>query len=590
MTFKQGQTSIEFLVLLAISTFILIAVVVISNEQVGGIRIAKEESDATNAIRDISSAAKEVYAQGEGAKKQVYVVLPSSYEANESLIENQSIKIRSRGTDYISIEDFDVHGNLPSTSGAHWIWVISEENRVRIGYAMLSLSKNSIYLVMDRNTSASTSFSVENIWGSEFTVSTNQTWNDSIVTMDRNPSSNFNLGDGEQQTIELSFSAGETAVGYYTGNIYLTADDGSGNNETIRLPVTIDVIAYQTRVASPPLNVTPDFWGETVSEGDDVNETFTVCTNDETSLTSVTFTPSSGSPGDWIGNTSAIGAMDVSSCEEKTLTMEIPNGTLSGTYEGTITVVGQGVEDATDTISVFVAILDSGAAGVTLGENGSCNCPVGMNYGTTPLCHCEAATVYVLNGLIVGGPDDGEIFLGILRGGSGEDIIAGTNGSDIISGGTGNDKICGLDGDDVISGENGNDIIDGGDGADTIDGGGAGDVIYGKGGNDIITGGQGNDEIDGGEGDDTIDGGNGNEVIYGGEGNDVINGDDGTDTICGNGGSDTIDGDDDNDILDGGTGTDTVDGDDDSDTCYRGETMISCESQPGGNYTICGPS
>ncbi len=587
---KKGQTSTEFLVLLGIALFVLLVMVFISNAQLGDISTLKEQNDAKNAVRDLSSAAKDVYAQGEGAKKKVYIVLPSSYDPDASMIQNHSILLNARETDYIAIKGFEVHGNFPGTSGAHWVWVISEGNRVRIGSAMITTSKNSIYILVDRNESSMTSFSIGSIWPSEITVTPATTWTPADVTASMDPSVSFNLNGGEDQTIELTFTANENAVGYYNGEISFAADDGFGNDETITIPITVEVVRYETTVADAPLTVIPDFWAENMEAGDSAEKTFSICTNSDTSVTGVIFSMVGGSPGDWIGNTTALGAIGVDSCEQKIFTLNVPNDTSAGTYEGTITVTGTGVAGAEDTITLYIAIqeTETGSCELGVGGNLTCNCPVGMNYLDTPSCNCQAATIYVSGGVIVGGPDDGNPFVGTLRGSSGEDIIAGTNESDIIYGGTGNDRICGLGGDDVIYGENGNDILDSGEGSDTIDGGGAGDQIYGKGGDDILLGDQGNDAIDGGDGADTITGGTGNDEIYGGSGNDIIDGSDGTDIICGNSGNDTMLGDDDNDILDGGGDTDTINGGDDSDICYRGETMTSCETQHSGDYPNCG--
>ncbi|MFH1260557.1 MAG: calcium-binding protein [Candidatus Micrarchaeota archaeon] len=586
----RGQVSTEFLILLAITLFVLAVGIVITNEQIGDISKIKEQNDAKNTVMDISTAANEVYAQGEGAKKQIYIMIPSSYDPSASYIENNTIRLNIRGTDYASIEDFEVHGSLPGTSGAHWIWVVSEGNRVRIGDVMISTSRNSIYLLVDRNSSASTSFSVECIWNSSITVTPTTTWTAGDVTIETNPTLGFDLDPDDSQVIMLTSTANGNAVGYYSGNIKLNVHDDYGHNETITIPVTVEVVRYEVTVAEPALSVTPEFWGETLSIGETADELFTVCTNSETEVTSVIIAPSTGEPGDWVGNTSNVGPILQDSCETKLLSITVPNGTAADSYYGSIHFTGQGAENAEDTISIYVSVpAESGSCEIGEG-NLTCNCYVGLDYLSVPTCNCEPATVYVLNGIIYGGPDNGQTYAGTLRGGSGIDIIAGTIDADIIYGGTSDDKICGLEGDDTIYGENGNDIIDGGSGDDVIDGGGGGDHIYGKEGNDNIIGGQGNDEVDGGSGDDIISGDDGTDIIYGGTGNDIITGGASNDMVCGNAGGDIINGDDGSDELDGGTDIDTIDGGIQGDTCYRGETLTSCEWQTTEALYWCGPS
>jgi Ca2+-binding RTX toxin-like protein len=103
-----------------------------------------------------------------------------------------------------------------------------------------------------------------------------------------------------------------------------------------------------------------------------------------------------------------------------------------------------------------------------------------------PTCNGKPATIYVLNGKIVGGPDDGQPYTGMLRGTDGDDVIVGTSGDDQIFGGAGNDTICAGPGNDEVRGGPGNDYIEGGPGDDLLRGGP---------GMDTIEGGPGSDEI-----------------------------------------------------------------------------------------------
>lgn len=59
--------------------------------------------------------------------------------------------------------------------------------------------------------------------------------------------------------------------------------------------------------------------------------------------------------------------------------------------------------------------------------------PLGWNVlhsrlSPAPTCHGLPATIYVRNGRIVGGPDHGKRYRGVLRGTPGNDVIVGTEG------------------------------------------------------------------------------------------------------------------------------------------------------------------
>jgi hypothetical protein len=112
-----------------------------------------------------------------------------------------------------------------------------------------------------------------------------------------------------------------------------------------------------------------------------------------------------------------------------------------------------------------------------------------------PTCDGQTATIYVnAQGVIVGGPNNGQTYTGKLNGTSGADVMVGTNGDDEIAARGGNDRVCARDG---------NDEIEGGPGSDRLFGENGNDELAGGGGNDTMTGGPGADRFRGGTGTDT---------------------------------------------------------------------------------------
>ncbi|MGH8575411.1 MAG: choice-of-anchor Q domain-containing protein [Gammaproteobacteria bacterium] len=104
-----------------------------------------------------------------------------------------------------------------------------------------------------------------------------------------------------------------------------------------------------------------------------------------------------------------------------------------------------------------------------------------------PVCSGRTATVYVqTTGVITGGPANGLVYNGRLRGTTGVDVMVGTAGNDILVGSRGNDRICGLGGRDTLRG---------GAGRDTLRGDAGRDQLVGGGGFDRCTGGPGRDRF-----------------------------------------------------------------------------------------------
>jgi VCBS repeat-containing protein len=90
-----------------------------------------------------------------------------------------------------------------------------------------------------------------------------------------------------------------------------------------------------------------------------------------------------------------------------------------------------------------------------------------------------------------------------------------------IEGGTGSNIVVADGADQYIVLGPSDDTIHGGDGNDTVGSLAGNDVLYGDGGNDTVTGGDDNDTLYGGTGDDILSGDAGNDSIDGGDGDDT---------------------------------------------------------------------
>ncbi len=200
----------------------------------------------------------------------------------------------------------------------------------------------------------------------------------------------------------------------------------------------------------------------------------------------------------------------------------------SGEPSACTTTCGDGIVAGAETCDDSNTINGDGCSAVCQVEPVTCN-------GLTP-------TISVQNGIIVGGPQNGQAYLNALTGTAGDDVIVGTIGLDSIKGMGGHDTICSLAGTDKIEG------------------------------------GAGNDWMNGGAGNDTIDGGTGTDTLIGLTENDTLKGGTGADTLCGGAGSDSVQGGNDGDALDGGPDSDTVKGEAGTDACHRGELYNTCES------------
>jgi uncharacterized repeat protein (TIGR01451 family) len=137
-----------------------------------------------------------------------------------------------------------------------------------------------------------------------------------------------------------------------------------------------------------------------------------------------------------------------------------------------------------------------------------------------PMCNGLSATVYVQGGLIVGGPNNGQTYFGILNGGNGGDVIVNTNSVGVINGGNGDDTICAASGASSINSGNGADYISVGNGSGSIDSGNGNDTIITGSGPVAysVNSGSGDDTVFLGTGAGSIDGGSGSDMCTAGNG------------------------------------------------------------------------
>jgi hypothetical protein len=354
--YRSGQVSVEFLQILAVSLLVLMLFLAISQNTQSDINQVKESSDAQNTISDIAGAAKEVYAQGLGAKKKVYVTIPDGVEPEKTYVANKSIRLNVAGSDYTGLETFDMHGTIPTNPGGHWIWVVSEGNKVRIGYGMISLSRQTLLVSMIPNSTKTKSFDITNIWDEEIKVELSDNWNyaDISYVLDRNYDY---IEDNASVSFEATFKSNDKAIGFYLSEIEIIAKEGN-NKEHIKMPIIVQVLAREEERA--PLTVIPPIFNATLNWTDSVNKSFQVCTNEVTSVTGVNFEPSFGEPGDWSESTTPLGPIGPDSCSPKVIGIFVPNGAALGNHTGFVEVIGKGAADAKDSIVLDIEVGGTG--------------------------------------------------------------------------------------------------------------------------------------------------------------------------------------------------------------------------------------
>src|SRR3989344_2064078 len=117
---EKGQASVELLVILAAALVVLISIISFSNNSITDLNKEKLVQTAKTSVNDLKNAANDVFAQGVGAKKQVYFVVPEGVNQPSSGIIGQSIVLNLLGSDIYAKANTQITGQIPTTTGGHW--------------------------------------------------------------------------------------------------------------------------------------------------------------------------------------------------------------------------------------------------------------------------------------------------------------------------------------------------------------------------------------------------------------------------------------------------------------------------------------
>ncbi|MEW6295684.1 MAG: hypothetical protein AB1467_05330 [Candidatus Diapherotrites archaeon] len=352
MVKMRGQSSIELIIIFAVSLIALLSIIALANNNIIGLNSQREKDDALTSVNELAQAVKDVYSQGPGAKKLVFIRIPNGIDPSKTLISNRTINFNVSGSDIFASTDVDVYGSLPTEPGGHWLWVTSAENFVRIGSTSIQLSVQSIYTQMLQSTTKTESITITNLGKSSINFSLSKDWNNTAVTLSLSDSS-FILALNQSKIVDLNFTASSSAVGNYVGTLNIIGTYGS-TTENLSVPLNAEVLVQGGPQSY--LVVVPNYFTDTISAGSSSTKTFTVCNTSDSVMANVSFTPSAGAPGSWVESITSISPLSAQSCQSKLITVLVPAGASSGIYSGSIALSDGAGNDTSISLSITVPV------------------------------------------------------------------------------------------------------------------------------------------------------------------------------------------------------------------------------------------
>ncbi|MEK6902910.1 MAG: hypothetical protein AABX02_04985 [archaeon] len=329
---RRGQSSVELIVIMAAALLILGVLVSLVSDQVTKLQNEHAIKLAQSSVQRLVENVNEVYLQGVGATRQVVLTWPEGVDPNQSYILDHSIVVNVIGTTIVGTTKPLVTGSLPVSGGLQSIRLRAFDGFVAIGTLSLVPNPSTVFTALNRDDNSSIHVTLTNASAQSASLVISSDWNHSLVDLNLSSTSG-NISGGSTYGMDLNFHAHDTAVGAFAGKMIVQATF-PGRVETLIIPLTAQVYTGNTGDLSIyPTTLSIDTFGA------DTNVvSMQVCNTGVNTLKSISFTHSTGAPGDWVVGIPTLPTLDPLSCADIDVNVTVPEGTALGTSSGTILI------------------------------------------------------------------------------------------------------------------------------------------------------------------------------------------------------------------------------------------------------------
>lgn len=281
MLSRRGQAAVEMIILLGITLVIFSSVLTFSID-------ATERSDETvrlaqaqAAVQDVTEAADSLYAEGVGAKTEVYVTIPSGMNPEgtylASNVANLNLYVRGNPHDIPASSKATLCGELPTTPGGHRVMLQVRDACIHVGEGVLLITPGSLDFLTPPGNTDTQQISVTN--GGSEAIEINTTWDQGDIPDSISVGilpSELSLGVGDSSTVGLSVTVPlAAAYGTYVGwmTVEVIEDGDVVDSEVVSVEITVSLVHTH-------IMLYPTSWdaGPLVA-GEDASKVFTVCNN-----------------------------------------------------------------------------------------------------------------------------------------------------------------------------------------------------------------------------------------------------------------------------------------------------------------------
>jgi len=241
MIMQRGQSTIELLMLLAVSMVALAIVYSLYSGQVISSQSSSDSFRAKSTVQKIVDAANTAYLSGKDSEMKIFIEVPDSADLDNCGFSGKSVFLRvASGTDIVRSADVDMVGNFRTNTGKYTMYLRYDGNVVRIEYRDFEFNKQGVFASVTQGEDSFQTFTIRNNSDSAIDFFIDSNFVHSLVTLNIDSAdTSFTLNNGEIQTVDFNFETEATAYGNYAGTINVIGEQDDINT-TKRLYVSIE--------------------------------------------------------------------------------------------------------------------------------------------------------------------------------------------------------------------------------------------------------------------------------------------------------------------------------------------------------------
>lgn len=233
---RRGQTSVEQVVLLALSFVIFTIVLFVASDQLANTSKVQTREKTIAVLERVKNAINEVYLQGAGARQTVLVDFPTEVEKDSFKIINNSLTVKLYGSDFSVKLDVPISGELPS--GTYYLEIISEGNSVSLGVPSLTVSPSFLvfsFCYSQNIQSAQSSLIFTNQKNFSLNINLTKNWTHSPTANISLSNTSLIIPPGESRDVTVTATLAANTTGLFSGKIVATSENYSRD-----IPISID--------------------------------------------------------------------------------------------------------------------------------------------------------------------------------------------------------------------------------------------------------------------------------------------------------------------------------------------------------------